>query len=71
MASELEELEAVDAALSEAGLDPEHRPDVLAMLRTPREQWLPCCGGFCDPCVSTLARVVDRARSLSEERGSG
>ncbi|GAB5549549.1 MAG: hypothetical protein RLO52_28050 [Sandaracinaceae bacterium] len=67
MTRALGELEAVDTALSEAGLDPEHRPDVLAMLRTPREQWLPCCGGFCDPCVSTLARVVERARTLSEK----
>ncbi|MEC7526014.1 MAG: hypothetical protein VYE22_39395 [Myxococcota bacterium] len=58
--------EAVDAALAEAGLDRELRPEIVSMLHTPRERWLPCCGGFCDPCVATLAGVVERARSLCD-----
>ncbi|HEY8431804.1 MAG TPA: hypothetical protein VIL20_25670 [Sandaracinaceae bacterium] len=46
-----------------------HREDVLAMLRAPDDAWPPCCGGACDPCVLSLARVVRRARALLAARG--
>ena len=55
---------ALAQALAENGLDPELAPDVVALLRQPRELWPPCCGGLCDPCVLALQRTANRARAL-------
>ncbi len=52
----------VAAALAAEGVSADYAPDVVAMSREPRERWRPCCGMLCDPCVMTLARVVDRLR---------
>lgn len=49
-------------ALAAERLDASHLPDVMRYLADESDVWRNCCGGFCDPCVSTLARVVDRVR---------
>ncbi len=27
-------------------------------------EWLSCCGSYCDPCVQTIGRAVERAREV-------
>ncbi len=55
--------EAIGRALSEVGLSPSHHDEIQRML-TDDDDMRPCCGGFCDPCVTTLRRAVQRARAL-------
>lgn len=56
--------DAILRALREVGLGGEHIEDVRARLDAADESWRSCCGGFCDPCVQTIGRAVDRARAL-------
>ena len=50
-------------AMEAEGVAAEFAPDVIEMWHQPRERWRPCCGMLCEPCVMTLARVVDRLRA--------
>ncbi len=56
--------EAIGRAVREVGLSSAHEEDVRLMLTSPEEAARACCGGFCDPCVTTLRRAADRARTL-------
>jgi hypothetical protein len=56
--------DALRQALEENGLDESYRPDVRELLETPRDQWPPCCGSLCDPCILVLWRTADRVRQL-------
>jgi hypothetical protein len=44
------------------GIDESYASFVARHLDAPDSTWRWCCGSHCDPCVSTLARAVDRAR---------
>lgn len=57
------EPEALARAMEAEGVPADYARDVLELWRTPRRTWRPCCGLLCDPCVLTLARVVDRLRA--------
>lgn len=67
------ELEEVRAAVLDAlrleGLDTAHADDVVRYVFDTSEIWRSCCGGFCEPCVSSLARAVDRVRRARASRG--
>jgi hypothetical protein len=56
--------EAIERALREVGLGPEHAAEIRAMLAEPEAARRACCGGFCDPCVTVLERALERARAL-------
>lgn len=56
--------EAIAAGARYAGLDEAHYGYVRAYLRQHPDSWVFCCGAACDPCVMTIQRAVDRARSL-------
>lgn len=60
--------EAIARALREVGLGPEHEAEIRRMLEDPALAARPCCGGFCDPCVTSLRRAVDRAQALLATR---
>ncbi|MDQ3034613.1 MAG: hypothetical protein M3Y87_19545 [Myxococcota bacterium] len=59
--------EAIRRALREVGLPADYAAEIRARLDAPDESWRSCCGGFCDPCVLTLGRAVDRARALLQQ----
>lgn len=52
--------------MRENALGPEWRGTVRALCDRKDDFWRRCCGMSCDPCAQTLARIVDRARELSE-----
>ena len=56
--------EAIRRALREVGLPHDYDAEIRARLDAPDDSWRSCCAGFCDPCVLTIARAVDRARAL-------
>jgi len=58
------EEEAIERALAEAGLAREHADEIRKMLGDPALAERACCGGFCDPCITSLRRAHDRARQL-------
>lgn len=62
--------DALAQALRENGLDARSGDEVLALLRTPRREWRPCCGLLCDPCVLALHRAADRVRHLCPDAPS-
>ncbi|UJR82544.1 hypothetical protein [Sandaracinus amylolyticus] len=61
--------DVITDALRELGLPEDLRDEVRARVDAPDESWRTCCGGFCDPCVTVIARVVDRVRALRRQRG--
>lgn len=56
---------AIATALRESLLSEEHEGVIRQLLDQPAEAWPRCCGSDCDPCVTTLARVVLRVRHLA------
>ncbi len=64
--------EELEAALTEglryAGLRESQREMVRAYLDAPPDP-TQCCGGSCDPCVTTIALAVRGARRALERRG--
>lgn len=57
---------AVAQSVAECGLDAGFARTVRQFLFTDSTEWNLCCGAGCDPCVTELARAVDRARELLE-----
>lgn len=59
---------AIDAAIDEglryAGLRDTQRGFVVMYLDKDPVEWLSCCGSYCDPCVQTIGRAVERAREV-------
>ena len=53
------------------GLDESYASFVARYLDQPDKSWRWCCGSNCDPCVTTLGRAVDRARSALDVRPGG
>ncbi len=52
--------------MQESFLDEAFRETVRPLLARKDRLWRNCCGNDCDPCATTLARVVDRTRELME-----
>jgi hypothetical protein len=55
---------AIGRALDEEGLDRMYDGVVRRYLQREDDGWRTCCGALCDPCTTTLARVVDRVHEL-------
>lgn len=51
--------------LADEGVDASYLAFVARHLDAPDETWRWCCHSHCDPCVTRLGRVVDRARAAS------
>lgn len=55
---------ALQKASAEHGLQDWYRDCVRPLLRMPKTQWPPCCGGGCEPCNQTLIAVAERVQQL-------
>jgi hypothetical protein len=58
---------ALSQAMRESTLDEAYRGTVRALLGRQDDFWRRCCGNNCEPCSTTLARVVDRTRELVDQ----
>ncbi len=65
----------LDAALAQAarecGLQNYYIDIVRPLLRLDRPQWPSCCGGGCEPCMSTVRAVADRTLQLIARATAG
>ncbi|MCA9598747.1 MAG: hypothetical protein KC776_35795 [Myxococcales bacterium] len=59
--------EALSQAMTENQLDPVYRGTIRTLLGRKDDFWRRCCGSNCEPCATTLARVVDRVRQLTAD----
>jgi hypothetical protein len=50
--------EVIDAAIRDAGCDPELRDDVRVLVRRPEAEWPICCNSDCSPCVLPMIRAA-------------
>ncbi len=57
--------DALSQAMKENQLEEAYRGTVRALLDRRDDFWRRCCGSNCDPCATTLARVVDWVRELT------
>ena len=57
--------------LREAGVDESYYAFVARHVDADDATWRWCCNSNCDPCVNTLARVVDCARRELPSPGDG
>ena len=57
--------------LAEEGVDASYFAFVARHLDADDASWRWCCNSSCDPCVTRLARVVDRARADGLHLGAG
>jgi hypothetical protein len=48
----------LDAAIREAGCDPDFRDDVRALVQRPENEWPICCNSDCSPCVLPMIRAA-------------
>jgi hypothetical protein len=55
---------AIDEGVRYAGLSDTQRGFVVMYLHRDPVEWLSCCGSYCDPCVQTIGRAVERARHV-------
>jgi hypothetical protein len=63
--------EAVERACRETRLDLRYVSSVYAYLEEPEDDWPPCCGSDCDPCVQHLAECARRALGLLDAPQDG
>lgn len=56
--------DAIDEGVRFAGLRDTQRGFVEAYLHADPAEWMSCCGSYCDPCVQTIGRAVQRAREV-------
>ena len=54
--------EVLDAAIREAGCDPDFRDEVRALVSRPEAEWPICCNSDCSPCVLPMLRAVTLVR---------
>lgn len=56
--------DAIDAGVAFAGLRDTQRGFVVQYLYVDPVEWMSCCGSYCDPCVQTIGRAVQKTREL-------
>ena len=50
--------EVLDAAIRDAGCDPDLRDDVRQLVGRPESHWPICCNSDCSPCVLPMLRAA-------------
>ena len=55
---------AIDEGVRFAGLSDAQRGFVTQYLHVDPIEWMSCCGSYCDPCVQTIGRAVERTRDV-------
>ncbi len=56
--------EAIVTALRENQVSLDYDGVIRDLMKQPPDAWPRCCGSDCDPCVTSLARVILRVRAL-------